>query len=140
MMTQWEILLRSYSNCTLYAQDVIELLRCGVVPPPEALPMIADILAGDGLPLKGGRRAKMHQIEGEGFIPLLPYACAEVHWLEVVRQFPRQKAKERVCEAYGISMRALETELRNERERAPKELREAADKAREDYIRRIYAQ
>lgn len=53
----WAQIVDMYQVKDLYAADVVDVLRAGYSPPPEALPILANMLAHEGLPLKsnGGR-------------------------------------------------------------------------------------
>ncbi len=134
-MTQWDLLLELYEDCELYKQDVVDLLRCGVTPPPEALPMIADILSDGGKPLKTTKRAEMLLIKGEGFIPKAPYAAAQVSKLHAIYGMKKIDAETYVSKAFGVSI----DHLRRERTKLqpPKELKARAKAARDAYIERI---
>lgn len=58
----WPALLAEYKSGTLRKASIVQELRAsaddGVPPPPEALAMIADVLAGEGKPLDNARRPR----------------------------------------------------------------------------------
>lgn len=107
-LTQWHLLLSRYRHRDLQKADVIELLRCDVAPPVEVLPMIADILAGEGLPLKEGKRPATVRTE-DGFIYVEYQAPQMVDVIAAAYGCGLQAAKREVVDNYGIPMRTLET-------------------------------
>lgn len=111
--TQWHLLIGKYKSRGLYKEDVIELLHCGIVPPPEALPMIADIMADEGLPLQANRRPKTVRVD-DGFVLAELNVPQRVDELVTVYDIPVQRAKTIVLSWYNkqpgknLSMRQLE--------------------------------
>lgn len=104
--SQWHILLQKYEHRALFKDDIIELLRCGVVPPPEALQMIADVMADEGLPLCAHRRPKTVRTD-DGFVKVEHQAPQMFEYLWAVYGISKQQADQIVSEHYGISISQL---------------------------------
>lgn len=105
-VSQWDILLARYKKNELYRNDVIDLLRCHVTPPPEALDLIAKILAGENRPLKGGPPPK-NVLTEDGFVRAEFYVWQQVDALHLIYNIPIGRAEEIVSDRYGISISQL---------------------------------
>lgn len=103
---KWLALVAKYQARELYSKDVAELLREGLPPIPEALPMLADILTGEGLPLKSTKRQKSVYVNGQHWAAreyAMGFIDAHIDAGENI-----QAAKELACTKLGVSMRSIE--------------------------------
>lgn len=128
----WWPILQSYRRGTLQKAAVVTLLKTGITPPPEALPMLADVIGGDcrlqeGRPAKYGRQMQHLALFMVGEIQRIienPDADDSDMPEHVIRDFEaarrcttycnrprktaRQQAQEWVAEVFGVKVRSIQ--------------------------------